>query len=170
MVFFPFLQCGSALFFGMHLVHSSEYPCTSFAVMEKAPAPGSPSASAVGNCLVADHAFDLIMQNLKGFYAPRKGQKMEAKGNRYQCDHYIVKIASVTYGANNRGILVEVEDKETTVIADCWDALARFVQVLLQQTQPPTPPSKSPTELEYTPTDRALNYIQIFGKLRKGTR
>jgi mediator of RNA polymerase II transcription subunit 20 len=138
--------------------------------MEKPPAPGSTSASAVGHCLVADHSFDLIMQNLKGFYAPRKGHKMEAKGNRYQHDHYVVKIASVTYGASNRGILVEVEDSRTSVIADTWDPLAKFVQVLLQQQHPHSPPNKASGETEYTPTDRALLYIQIFSKLRKGTR
>ena len=150
----------------MHLVHSSEYPRTSFAITEKA----AGVALTLGTCLVADQHLDLIMQNLKGFYAPRKGYKMEAKGVRYENDHYTIKMASIVYGASSRGILVEVEETECNVVAECWDMLAQFVQALLQQPHPQPPPPKSPGEPEYTPVDRVMQYVEIFAKLRKTTK
>ena len=68
----------------LHLIHCSEYPKTSYAIMEKT-APQQ-TGLAVGACLIADSNFDLILNNLKGFYAPRRGQKMEAKGHKYRTD------------------------------------------------------------------------------------
>ena len=153
----------------MHLLHTSEYPRSSFAITEKPAAAGAGSLT-LGTCLVADQQLDLIMQNLKGFYAPRKGYKMEAKGVRYENNHFVIKMASIVYGASSRGILVEVEETRSCVVAECWDSLAQFVQALLQQAHPQSPPPKSPSEPEYTPIDRVLQYVQIFAKLRKGTK
>ena len=153
----------------MHLVHTSEYPRSSFAITEKTSAVGAASLT-LGTCLVAEQNLDLIMQNLKGFYAPRKGYKMEAKGVRYENDHFVIKMASIVYGASSRGILVEVEEMQSSVVAECWDSLTQFVQALLQQPHPQSPPPKSPSEPEYTPVDRVMQYVQIFAKLRKGTK
>lgn len=49
----------------IHLVHSTEFPYSSFAVLE------------TGTCLVADSGFDSLMSKLKTFYAPRKTSKIE---------------------------------------------------------------------------------------------
>ena len=49
----------------IHLLHSTEFPFTSFAVLE------------TGTCLVADSGFDSLMTKLKTFYTPRKTSKIE---------------------------------------------------------------------------------------------
>ena len=49
----------------IHLLHSTEFPYTSFAVLE------------TGTCLVADSGFDSLMTKLKTFYTPRKAAKIE---------------------------------------------------------------------------------------------
>ena len=49
----------------IHLLHSTEFPYTSFAVLE------------TGTCLVADSGFDSLMTKLKTFYTPRKTSKIE---------------------------------------------------------------------------------------------
>ena len=49
----------------IHLIHSTEFPYTSFAVLE------------TGTCLVADSGFDSLLTKLKTFYTPRKTSKIE---------------------------------------------------------------------------------------------
>ena len=49
----------------IHILHSTEYPYTSFAVLES------------GTCLVADSGFDSLLTKLKTFYTPRKAAKIE---------------------------------------------------------------------------------------------
>ena len=82
----------------MHLVHNSEQPATCFAVLDS------------GICLVADSLFDLLMQKLKGFYAPRKNARVESKGQKYELGDFSIKIGSATLGQSQgfKGVLVEV--------------------------------------------------------------
>lgn len=80
----------------VHLLHSSEYPRTTFAVLDSM------------KCVVAENSLDTIFAHLKQFYAPRKAQKIEAKGFHYKVKQYVVKFGSIVTGATNRGIVVEV--------------------------------------------------------------
>lgn len=80
----------------VHILHSSEYPKTTFAVLDSM------------KCLVADNSFDTIFAHLKSFYTPRKAQKIEAKGFYYELRQYVVKFGSIVTGSTNRGIVVEV--------------------------------------------------------------
>lgn len=80
----------------MHILHSSEYPKTTFAVLDSM------------KCLVADNSLDTIFSHLKSFYTPRKAQKIEAKGFYYELKQYVVKFGSIVTGSTNRGIVVEV--------------------------------------------------------------
>ena len=80
----------------MHILHSSEYPKTTFAVLDSM------------KCLVADNSLDTIFSHLKSFDTPRKAQKIEAKGFYYELKQYVVKFGSIVTGSTNRGIVVEV--------------------------------------------------------------
>ena len=80
----------------VHILHSSEYPKTTFAVLDSM------------KCLVADNSLDTIFSHLKSFYTPRKAQKIEAKGFYYELKQYVVKFGSIVTGSTNRGIVVEV--------------------------------------------------------------
>ena len=55
----------------IHLLHSTEFPYTSFAVLES------------GTCLVADSGFDSLMTKLKTFYTPRKAAKIEVQNTAF---------------------------------------------------------------------------------------
>lgn len=78
------------------LIHSSEYPRTTFLVQENL------------LCLVAENSLDTIFANLKPFYPPRKQPKIEVKGKCYLVKQYAVKYGAVLVGSTNRGIVVEV--------------------------------------------------------------
>ena len=78
------------------MLHSSEYPRSTFAVLDSM------------NTLVADNTLDSIFGQLKQFYAPRKGFKIDTKGYHFELKLYVVKFGSIMIGATNRGIVVEV--------------------------------------------------------------
>lgn len=78
------------------LIHSSEYPRTSFLVLENL------------LCLVAENTLDTIFAHLKQFYPPRKQPKVEVKGKSYLVKHYLVKFGAISISSANRGIVVEV--------------------------------------------------------------
>ena len=82
----------------MHMLHNSEYPRTTFAVLDSM------------NCLVAENSLDAIFVQLRLFYAPRKNQKIEVKGFHYNVNQYTVKFGSIVIGSANRGIIVEVNN------------------------------------------------------------
>ena len=79
-----------------YLLHSSEYPCSTFLVLDTM------------TCLVAERSLDLIFGHLKQFYAPRKQLKIEAKGKVYLVKQYAVKFGAISAGSANRGFIVEV--------------------------------------------------------------
>jgi len=82
----------------VHMLHSSEFPRTTFAVLDSM------------NCIVADNSLDAIFMNLRQFYTPnsKKGQKIEVKGYHFAVESYLVKFGSIVLGSSNKGIVVEV--------------------------------------------------------------
>ncbi len=82
----------------IHMLHSSEFPRTTFAVLDSM------------NCIVADNTLDAIFLNLRQFYTPntKKGQKIEVKGYIHQVDQYLIKFGSIVLGSSNKGMVVEV--------------------------------------------------------------
>ena len=78
------------------MLHSSDHPRTTFAVLE-------PSMT----CLVADSALDGILAQLKAFYAPRKGLRIEIKGQSFEVKQFVVKCGSVAIGSTSKGVVVE---------------------------------------------------------------
>ena len=79
------------------MMHSSEYPRTTFLVLESL------------LCLVAENSLDTIFAHLKQFYPPRKQAKIEVKGKMFLVkQQYLVKFGAISIGSVNRGIVVEV--------------------------------------------------------------
>ncbi len=84
----------------VYFIHSSEYPRSTFTVID----PGY-------TCLVADNTLDLIFNQLKPFFAVRKGQRIESRGYRREVqDRYVVKFASVMCSTMSKAVIVEVSD------------------------------------------------------------
>ena len=94
----PFLPAAGGPQKLIHMLHSSEYPRTTFAVLDSM------------NCIVADNTLDSIFMNLRQFYAPstRKGLKIEVKGYHFEVKKYVIKFGSIVIGSTNRAIVVEV--------------------------------------------------------------
>ena len=84
----------------VHLLHSSEYPKSSFIVLDT-----------FVNSMVADSSLDAIFSNLKAFFAPRKGLRIEVKGQYHEVQQYTVKFGSLLFGATSKGVIVEVRVK-----------------------------------------------------------
>ena len=60
------------------------------------------------NCMVADSSLDAIFSNLKAFFAPRKGLRIDIKGHYHEVQQYTVKFGSLLFGAISKGVIVEV--------------------------------------------------------------
>ena len=80
-------------------MHNSEYPVTSFSIIEP------------NICVTSDNIFDLMLLKLKHLYESRKNLKVECKGTRFELQDFIIKtgVALMTHNNNVLGILVEVQ-------------------------------------------------------------
>lgn len=106
------------------MIHSSEYPHTTFAVLDSM------------KCLVGENSMDAIFANLRQFYNPKKGQKIEVKGHYYEVKVYVVKVGSIVIGSTNKGLVVEV------MLRSCCVALAFiFTRSLLSLSLSLSPPT-----------------------------
>lgn len=79
-------------------MHNSEYPVTSFAILDS------------NTCLTSDNIIDLIMLKLKPHYENRKNLKVECKGSRFTFQDFVFKAGAVhmTNSNNVLGVLLEV--------------------------------------------------------------
>jgi len=79
-------------------MHNSEYPVTSFAILDS------------HTCLTSDNVIDLIMMKLRPLYENRKNLKLECKGSRFTLQDFVFKSTSVQLTSTNSilGILLEV--------------------------------------------------------------
>ena len=144
----------------IHMLHSSEYPRTTFAVLDSM------------NCIVADNSLDAIFMNLRPFYAPsaKKGLKIEVKGYIYEVKSYAVKFGPVMMGSTNKGIVVETEDQGNDSVAQSWEKLTGFVKGLLDYPNAISPPQFSAnSNRPYNASDSMIHYAYIFTQIRKPT-
>ncbi|XP_041051737.1 mediator of RNA polymerase II transcription subunit 20 isoform X1 [Carcharodon carcharias] len=140
----------------MYIMHNTEYPLSCFALFENGP------------YLVADSNFDTLMIKLKGFFQNAKSSKIESRGPRYLYGDFLVKVGTVTMGPSVRGISVEVEYCPCIVSNDCWNLMMEFMQSFMGSHTPGTPSVfSSKHDGVYTPTDTAIQYMELFNKIRK---
>lgn len=141
----------------IHLVHSTEFPYSSFAVLE------------TGTCLVADSGFDSLMTKLKTFYTPRKTSKIEAKGHRYEYGDFVLKFGQVSAGPSFKGIVVELEYLPCLDVQQCWGLISEFLSSFMDPSfmLPPAPKCSNKTNELFCPSDTILQYIEVFNTYRK---
>jgi mediator of RNA polymerase II transcription subunit 20 len=142
----------------LYILHNSEFPATVFSVLE---------CNNKTVTLTSDTLFDLLMLKLQNVY--KKKTTIESKGPRFEIKDFLVKFGSVTVGGVFKGILVEVEYCPGVVPNNCWGILAEFMQGLLGNCVPSTPPayiSKKGGET-YTPSDTVQQYLDHFNQFRK---
>jgi mediator of RNA polymerase II transcription subunit 20 len=146
----------------IHILRNSDQMASCFAVLD------------TGTCLVADSSFDLLMQNIKQFYAVRKNLRVESRGQRYQLDDIIVKVGSVVIGQSSsfRGVLVEVEYLPCVVAAECWPLMKEFIVGLLgpvinASLDVPSQHFRNTFDAIQSPSDVVLQYLEHFNNFRK---
>lgn len=146
----------------VHVLHNSEQPASVFSILDT----GTKNIP-----LVADGLFDLIMMKMTGMNTPKKLQKIECKGPRYELGDFCVKLGTVNVSSNYKGILVEVEYRPCLVPGSCWDLMREFLQGFLGSSVPslPSPYLLSRTNEVYQPIDTIQQYLDHFTQFRKAT-
>ena len=91
-VFYFFLAQNKTL----HTIYNSEYPASRFGLFEDGP------------FLVTDMMLTSFLSKLEQFWQPKKGGKIESKGNRYELGDFVIKVGIVTVGPNTKGVAIEV--------------------------------------------------------------
>ncbi|XP_042241180.1 mediator of RNA polymerase II transcription subunit 20-like [Homarus americanus] len=145
----------------MHIVHNSETPTTTYAILDT----GSKQVT-----LSADYLFDLMLPRLDHMYQSKKNLKIESKGAKYEIGDFLVKIGSVTMSGHYKGILVEVEYLPCVTPALCWSLVREFMQSFMGSCVKPTLPSYLQTRLHdiHTPQDTVQQYVEKFNEFRDG--
>ena len=136
------------------MIHSSEYPQTTFAVLDSM------------KCLVGENSLDTIFGNLRQFYNPKKGQKIEVKGYIHEAKGYVVKIGSIVIGSTNKGLIVEVSHvfhckfsyqfHRGLSLSPLPVPLSFFVSVSLSLSPPPSSLSLNTHSCTHT-----MSYVQV---------
>ena len=62
-----------------------------------------------GSFLVTDVMIVSFLAKLRDFWIPKKGGKIESKGNRYELGDFIIKVGIVTVGPSTKGVAIEVK-------------------------------------------------------------
>ncbi|CAG7719111.1 unnamed protein product, partial [Allacma fusca] len=158
----------------LNILHNSEYPASTFALLEvpapttanMIPPPLNPGFKTVS--LVADNLFDLLVLKMKDVY-PSKKIKIESKGTRFELGDFVVKLGTVMMSQNFKGILVEVEYRPCVVAEACWELLMEFMQGIFGQNASTAPPRTLQARLKevYTPLDTMHQYMDHFTVFRK---
>jgi len=163
----------------LNILHNSEYPATTFGLLE-VPVLGQPPQAAGGQgstqstpgyktvSLVADNLFDLLLPKLQPVYTPKK-IKIESKGPRFELGDFVVKLGSVIMQHSFKGILVEIEYRPCVVAEECWELLLEFVQGILGQTAQTAVPRTLQTRMKdiFIPLDTMHQYMDQFTSYRK---
>lgn len=142
----------------IHVLHSSEHPRLSFSVLDN-------------NCLVSDIGFDSVLAKLKVFYAPSvKGGKVEVKGSKYSFGDFNVKLGNITQASNFKGIVMEVHYKPCMDTAQCWNLLAEFVGMVINDKIALPNPPKTTVDKKlglFSHADTMLQYLELIGPTKK---
>ncbi|XP_045616599.1 mediator of RNA polymerase II transcription subunit 20 isoform X3 [Procambarus clarkii] len=145
----------------MHIVHNSDTPTTTYAILE------TPSKQVT---LSADFLFDLLLPRLDHMYQAKKNLKIESKGAKYEIGDFLVKIGTVTMSGHYKGILVEVEYLPCVTPALCWSLIREFMQSFMGSCVKPTPPTYLQNHYNdiHTAQDTVRQYVEKFNEFREG--
>ncbi|XP_076066970.1 mediator complex subunit 20 [Oratosquilla oratoria] len=145
----------------LHILHNSETPCSTFAILDT----GSKQIT-----LSADILFDLLLPRLNHMYQSKKNLKIESKGKRFEVGDFLVKIGTITMSGHYKGILVEVEYLPCVIPALCWSLIREFMQSFLGSCVSTQAPTYLQNRLHdaYSPQDTVQQYLEKFIEFREG--
>lgn len=142
----------------LNLITSTEYPASSFALLENGP------------YIVADSSFELILTNLANYYTSKKVARMEVRGQKWSLNDFTIKIGSCTMGPNFKEIVAEIEYGPCSVPSNCWDLIKELAQTFVGPfIGQPHPHLMSRMNEIYKPIDTISQYNDIFNQIKKLT-
>jgi len=143
----------------IYVLHSSDHPRLSFSVLEN------------NVCLVSDIGFDSVLLKLKSFYAPSvKGGKVEVKGTKYSFGDFSVKLGNITQASHFKGIVMEVHYKPCFETSQCWNLLAEFVSMVVDEKMTIPVPPKTVVDKKrglFSTADTMLQYLEMIVPSKK---
>nr|XP_053650566.1 LOW QUALITY PROTEIN: mediator of RNA polymerase II transcription subunit 20-like [Cherax quadricarinatus] len=143
----------------MHIVHNSETPTTTYAILDTGTKQVTCAISSSTYCYRLDH-----------MYHPKKNFKIESKNAKYKMGDFLVKIGTVSMSGHYKGILVEVEYLPCVSPALCWSLIREFMQSFMGSCVKPTPPNYLQAHYQdiHTPQDTVQQYVEKFNEIREG--
>nr|XP_027218207.1 mediator of RNA polymerase II transcription subunit 20-like [Penaeus vannamei] len=146
----------------LHIVHNSETPATTYAIIDT----GTKQVT-----LSADLLFDFILPRFDHMYQSKKNLKIESKGSRYEIGDFVVKIGTVTMSGHYKGILVEVEYLPCAVPALCWTLMREFMQSFMGSCVNPQAPPYIQNRFHdiHAAQDTVQQYVEKFNEFRDGS-
>lgn len=107
----------------VHIIHNSEYPVTTFSVLDSNNGKHIP--------LIADNIFDLVLIKMTAVNPNKKQTRIESKGARFEYGDFVIKLGSVTIMENFKGILIEVEYRACVIFSLCWEMIREMMESFL---------------------------------------
>lgn len=117
----------------VHVIHNTEYPVTTFSLLDTGTGKIIP--------LISDNIFDLVIIKITAPSSNKKQTRIESKGTRYEYGDFVIKVGSITMMENFKGILFEFEYKACVVISLCWELLREMMEIILGTAVPKEYPS-----------------------------
>uniref|UniRef100_A0A1A9WAQ2 Mediator of RNA polymerase II transcription subunit 20 n=1 Tax=Glossina brevipalpis TaxID=37001 RepID=A0A1A9WAQ2_9MUSC len=112
----------------VHVIHNSEYPVTTFSILDTGTGKQIP--------LIADNIFDLVIIKMTAVNTNKKQTRIESKGARFEYGDFIIKLGSVTMMENFKGVLIEIEYRACLILSFCWELIREMVESFLGATMP----------------------------------
>ncbi|XP_068152285.1 mediator of RNA polymerase II transcription subunit 20 [Drosophila tropicalis] len=169
-------QHGGAPSRAVHVLHNSEYPASTFSIID--------NGTGKQVSLVADNIFDLLMLKMTATFASKKQTKIESRGARFEYGDFVIKLGSVTMMEHFKGILIEIEYKSCVILSYCWEMIREMLQGFLAMQVPKDYPNYFTTQTImnamgqqqllhakhndlYEPMDTVKQYLEQFTNYRK---
>ncbi|KAI6659174.1 Mediator of RNA polymerase II transcription subunit 20 [Oopsacas minuta] len=139
----------------IYVLHNSNYSLSTFAILED------------NTVLIADSSFDQFMPHMKVFY--KKGQRSDAKGNRYELNEFIIKTGVATFGGSQQKILLlEITYLLSDYVHESIGIIRELAKLLLDNSFPGIEtPITVREDKKFSPSDLLLQYKALFSHVKK---
>uniref|UniRef100_A0A1A9Z213 Mediator of RNA polymerase II transcription subunit 20 n=1 Tax=Glossina pallidipes TaxID=7398 RepID=A0A1A9Z213_GLOPL len=140
----------------VHVIHNSEYPVTTFSILDTGTGKQIP--------LIADNIFDLVIIKMTAINTNKKQTRIESKGARFEYGDFIVKLGSVTMTENFKGILIEIEYRACLIVSFCWELIREMMESFLGTTMPKEYPAYFTSQTHTHTIVNAMGQQQMHAK------
>lgn len=140
----------------LHIISCSEYPASRFAQFEE------------GCSIITDSKITQFLTRLSSMWQPKKGGKLEIKGQSFRFEDYDLKVGVVSHASSSITISLEVEYRPCMYVTkECWAIISGVLQTVMGDQAPTVMPLNLNIEDKaYVYDITADQYLNLFIKLR----